>query len=733
MNASRAALVLVLIAPAMGARDIDQRGVPPSSPAARLAIDTLNLAVDRLLAHRWYPADAEPRVDLSADELILRTALASRSTELRRVAVRALGRFEDPRRLPQIASFLADVNPLIRQEAAHAIGQAFRYSRGRDVLPAKAAIETALSWPVTPEPSTAYETFARLQYDEATAAEVEKRLTAEFSPATGVGLPADMGRAAYALDAIVLLFRQNPGRPAAARTIAQLRRLAKGGFRDRPAEPSANALQALVVLNYRENAIALNAIAYRCPPPATDPACGARIRRLGVQMLDPIDPTTPDGLRAASLDADYAPRLEAVRLEAARVPETKSCRPLIEALADKVIHVQVEALERLSPTCVEREEIIRWLKASAIDVGQEPAFPRAAIAARSLTQLLQFDPAEVRALLPTSMSPESNWQLRLAAANVAGLLGDEKAALTLADDRDPIVRNEALRALVRLNSTSRIERALIALESSDLQLVRTAAEALRNAATDEAVTGIAKALIRLTAEGKDTSREVRLELFERLKEQSRPDAQGRRAAAYWRPDIEKLLKDFDPEIASAAADTLGILDGTRPLPRPTRRSPQQPAPDELARLPSTVKIVFNTPGDDIELGLKTGEAPLTVARFLSLARAGFYDNSVFYRLMPLNVLVGGSRAGHQFDGDARFLRDEISLLRHTEGMVGMMTHGRDTGNGQFFINLANGPTWNYDYTVFAIVTGGRKAFVPTSGMGVLTSLLEGTRISRIEF
>ena len=732
MNAVRVAAVLVLLAPAMEARDSNQRGAPPPSPT-RLAIDTLNLAVDRLLAHRWYPADAEPRVDLSADELILRTALASPSTELRRVAVRALGRFEEPRRLPQIASFLADVNPVIRQEAAHALGQAFRHSRDRDVLPAKAAIEAAMSWPVTPESRTAYETFARLQYDDPTAAEVEKRLTAEFSPAAGVGLPADVGRAASALDAIVLLFRQNPGRPVADRTIALLRRLAKGGFRNRPTEPSASALHALVVLNYRENAIALNAIAYRCPPPATDPACGARIRRLGVQMLDPIDPTTPDGLRAASLDADYASRLEAVRQEAARVSQTKSCRPLIEALADKVIHVRVEALERLSPACDERDEIVRWLKASAIDVGQEPAFPRAAMAGRSLTQLIQFAPAEARTLLPASMSPESTWHLRLAAANAAGLLGDEKAALTLADDRDPIVRDEGLRALVRLNSTSRVEKAVIALESSDLQLVRTGAEALRNAASAEAVTGIAKALIRLTAEGKDTSRETRLELFERLKEQSRSDAQGHRPAAYWRSDIEKLLKDFDPEIASAAADTLGILDGTRPTPRPTRRSPQQPTPDELARLPRAVKVVFNTPGDEIDLALRTTEAPLTVARFLSLARAGFYDNSVFYRLMPLNVLVGGSPGGHQFDGDARFLRDEISLLRHTEGMVGMMTHGRDTGNGQFFINLADGPTWNYDYTVFAMVTGGRKGFVPIGGIPVLTSLLDGTRISRIEF
>jgi cyclophilin family peptidyl-prolyl cis-trans isomerase/HEAT repeat protein len=687
-----------------------------------------------LLAHRWYPADAEPRVDLSADDLILRTALASPSTELRRAAVRALGRFEDPRRLPEIASFLADVNPANRQEAAHANGQAFRNSRNRgDVLRARAAIEAAMSWPVTPASQTAYETFARLHYDDAMAAQVEKRLTADFSPAAGLGPPADVSRATYALEAIVLLFRENPGRPVADRTIAQLRRLAKGGFRDKPTEPSAPALQALVVLNYRENAIALNAIAYRCPPPATDPACGAAIRRLGVQMLDPIDPTTPDGLRAATLDADYAPRLEAVRLEAARVSETKSCRLLIEALADKVIHVQVEALERLSPSCDERDEIIRWLKTSAIDVGPEPAFPRAALASRSLTQLIQFAPAEARALLPASMSPESNWQLRLAAANAAGLLGDEKAALTFVDDRDPIVRDEALRALVRLNSRSRVEKAVIALESADLQLVRTAAEALRNAADAEAVTAIVKTLIRLTAEGKDTSRETRLELFERLKEQAKPDARGLRPAAYWRSDIEKLLKDFDPEIASAAADTLALLDGTRPSPRPTRRPPQQPAPDELASMPRTVKVVFNTPGDDVELALKTAEAPLTVARFLSLARAGFYDNSVFYRLMPLKVLVGGSPAGHQFDGDARFLRDEISLLRHTEGMVGMMTHGRDTGNGQFFINLADGPAWNYDYTVFATVTGGRRGFLAMGGMQVLTSLLEGTRISRIEF
>jgi cyclophilin family peptidyl-prolyl cis-trans isomerase len=52
------------------------------------------------------------------------------------------------------------------------------------------------------------------------------------------------------------------------------------------------------------------------------------------------------------------------------------------------------------------------------------------------------------------------------------------------------------------------------------------------------------------------------------------------------------------------------------------------------------------------------------------------------------------------------MRDEVGLVRHERGTVGISTRGRDTGDGQIFINLIDNHRLNHDYTVFARVTDG---------------------------
>jgi cyclophilin family peptidyl-prolyl cis-trans isomerase len=54
------------------------------------------------------------------------------------------------------------------------------------------------------------------------------------------------------------------------------------------------------------------------------------------------------------------------------------------------------------------------------------------------------------------------------------------------------------------------------------------------------------------------------------------------------------------------------------------------------------------------------------------------------------------------------MRDEITLP-NTAMSVGLVTHGRNTGNAQFYVNLTNNPQFDGDYTVFARVVGGVAA------------------------
>jgi cyclophilin family peptidyl-prolyl cis-trans isomerase len=74
-------------------------------------------------------------------------------------------------------------------------------------------------------------------------------------------------------------------------------------------------------------------------------------------------------------------------------------------------------------------------------------------------------------------------------------------------------------------------------------------------------------------------------------------------------------------------------------------------------------------------------------------------------------------------GDGPFMRDEVGLVSHQRGTVGISTRGRDTGDAQIFVNLVDSPRLDHIYTVFAEVS---------TGMDVVDALLEGDVIERVE-
>jgi cyclophilin family peptidyl-prolyl cis-trans isomerase len=117
------------------------------------------------------------------------------------------------------------------------------------------------------------------------------------------------------------------------------------------------------------------------------------------------------------------------------------------------------------------------------------------------------------------------------------------------------------------------------------------------------------------------------------------------------------------------------------------------------------------------------EAPATVARVLRLVRQGFYDGKVFQRVEPNFVVQGGGPDASEYVGDATFMRDELTARMHARGTVGISTRGRDTGDGQWFINLVDNPLLDHEFTLFGEIAEGRAA---------AEAILEGDRIARIE-
>jgi cyclophilin family peptidyl-prolyl cis-trans isomerase len=128
-------------------------------------------------------------------------------------------------------------------------------------------------------------------------------------------------------------------------------------------------------------------------------------------------------------------------------------------------------------------------------------------------------------------------------------------------------------------------------------------------------------------------------------------------------------------------------------------------------------------GGTILIDLFTTDAPATIARITRLARAHYYDGLSFHRYVPNFVIQGGSPGADEEVGDAAFMRDELGGHSHLRGTVGISTRGHDTGDAQFFINLADNKRLDHDYTVFGEVV---------SGMDVVDRIRAGDIMRRVE-
>jgi cyclophilin family peptidyl-prolyl cis-trans isomerase/HEAT repeat protein len=699
-------------APRGGARIIPAAYVVPAQTGS---LESVQLALDRLLADRWYPATAQKSQGLITDEALVRAALGAADPALRRVAVRGLGQFENPDQVPAIEAMLHDSDAYVRARAADALAQSLVHSKGPDVLPASKFLLGQLAIETDGDTRTTIrEAVARLHYNNQAEATNVMRIVAQYA------------------DAVVLLLRNDRTLGIPDEVRATLRLVARP--RNPVNMPSAAAIEALGIAQDPDTELVNYAATWHCP--LGPPTCGFEVRYAAVQRMVAGDPAYDAILRIARHDAAFQVRMAAIRRYGAAVSKTKDCTEIASAVgdADEPDVVQVDAISLLSPTCAEPDGLSAKLASLAKQLAPTTPVAEWEIGVPALEALVKFDPDAAKKIVADLALGSEEWQVRAAAARVSTTLRDEATLTLLAADRAPNVQTDALAGLMRLKSAAVQDVALRDLESPDYQLVRQAALALQgNKQIDTVVPAIVDALGRLTKEGKDTSRDPRVPLITRLKDLAPYDSTGTSPLLQWRDRIQPYLSDFDPNIAQLAADTLSTITGTHVVPTPTHRAPQQPTEAELKQLkqqPGHAKIVMED-GGMICTELFRDDAPLTVARFVKLGTAGYYNGLTFHRLVPLFVAQGGSPGANEYTGDARFMRDELSLQRHTRGAVGISTRGRDTGDAQIFFDLIDQPRLNYDYTVFAHV------YAPpgecSQSYDVMDRLLPGAKIAQIVF
>ncbi len=103
------------------------------------------------------------------------------------------------------------------------------------------------------------------------------------------------------------------------------------------------------------------------------------------------------------------------------------------------------------------------------------------------------------------------------------------------------------------------------------------------------------------------------------------------------------------------------------------------------------------------------EAPNTVANFISLVEAGFYDGLKFHRVIEGFVAQGGDPNGNGSGGPGYSIACECyspEARRHFLGSLSMAHAGKDTGGSQFFLCLDRTSDLDGRHTVFGRVTEG---------------------------
>ncbi|CAE7343977.1 CYP65, partial [Symbiodinium pilosum] len=115
----------------------------------------------------------------------------------------------------------------------------------------------------------------------------------------------------------------------------------------------------------------------------------------------------------------------------------------------------------------------------------------------------------------------------------------------------------------------------------------------------------------------------------------------------------------------------------------------------------------------LNLELHCDIAPRTSDNFLRLCEKGYYDNTIFHRLIRNFMLQGGDPTGTGRGGESGFeggkqFKDEFDsrLVHQGPGVVSMANNGKNTNRSQFFVSLKSCEHLNNKHSVFGRVVGG---------------------------
>lgn len=155
------------------------------------------------------------------------------------------------------------------------------------------------------------------------------------------------------------------------------------------------------------------------------------------------------------------------------------------------------------------------------------------------------------------------------------------------------------------------------------------------------------------------------------------------------------------------------LDASVTTQTPVSTTPSAPAPttnnQSVKNFMHNVTVKTNL--GTIVFETYDADAPKTVENFITLANKGFYNGTIFHRVISGFMIQGGDPTGTGTGGPGYKFADELDAntpsykAGYVRGTVAMANSGPDTNGSQFFIMHKDTPL-SHNYTIFGRVVSG---------------------------
>ena len=181
----------------------------------------------------------------------------------------------------------------------------------------------------------------------------------------------------------------------------------------------------------------------------------------------------------------------------------------------------------------------------------------------------------------------------------------------------------------------------------------------------------------------------------------------------------------------AAEETVGCQDVEQPQPRDGGGQKKPKALDPGTRY----DVELQTSCGDFTIRLDQKTSPEAAASFASLARNGFFDDTIFHRIVPGFVVQAGDPTVTGSGGPGYSTNDPVPAdAAYEPGVVAMAKAGNEpagTGGSQFFVVTGPGSGLTPDYALLGKVTKGMDVVQAIGELGDPASGGEGTPLQSV--